>query len=456
MRLHAFNSETGSWQRRTSRRGGMSVWMILAMGVLLAALALAVDGAYLWMAKAEMRNAADSIALATAQALLRDEVLSNRPEAMWKTAQLAYQEAVRYGQANPVLGQPLELVFDAGDPESGDVIFGYRESPHDRSFQAAVDLGDVNINAVRVIARRTRQRGNPAGMFFGRVLGLPVADVVASATAYLDRDVIGFRPVGNRSIPLAPIALLSDPTQGKSLAWETQTLGPLQEGASDAADRFTFDPVHRRFVELDAGPEPGDGIYEMEVRLPLGQPTEPGEGHEEEFNACFVVIGHDANSSESVWSTLVRQFKQGITAQDLAEMGGQIVLGEDNRVVLAGMPFGPLTEEIAGDSLFQVLDGLRQSGEPRIWPLYSTVARNRDGATGWQVTIQGFVAARVVQVEKTPEAGSGGAAQPMLSFVLQPCQMAVNAAVTDSDRRYANPAFSIYNRYIAKVRLVNE
>lgn len=455
----------------TRRHGGMSVWVVLAMGVLLALLALAVDGAYLWMAKVEMRNAADAIALATAQALLRDEVLTNRPEAMWQTTQEAYKEAVRYGQVNPVLGRPLELVFDPGDSESSDVVFGYRENAEDRNFQAAVDLGDVNINAVRVIARRTRQRGNPAGMFFGRLLGLPVADVVASATAYLDRDVIGFRPVGQRPIPLAPLALLSDPNLSKPMAWETQTLAPIYDGPPDAADRFRFDPVRRRFLEVDAeadptahayGSVPGDGIYEMDVRFPVGESLAKTDSADEETNACLVLLRPTDEASGPPGVTVARHFRQGVTSHDLKEMGGQLVLGEDNRLVLAGMP--SITDE-AVDSLYQALEALRDSAEPRIWPLYSAILQDQESATGWRVTIQGFVAARVVRVVLSDGMGSdvpslsgehGVSARRELRLVLQPCQLAVNAAVTDSARRYANPGVSIHNRYIAKVRLVNE
>lgn len=453
------------------RCGGMSVWMVLALGVLLALLALAVDGAYLWMAKVEMRNAADAVALATAQALLRDEVLSNRPEAMWQTTQQAYKEAGRYGQVNPVLGRPLELIFDPGDPESSDVVFGYRENAEDRNFQSAVDLGDVNINAVRVIARRTRQRGNPAGMFFGRLLGLPMADVVASATAYLDRDVIGFRPVGQRPIPLAPLALLSDPSLSKPMAWETQTLGPLYDGPPDAADRFSFDPVKRRFVEVDAeadptaqafGSVPGDGIYEMEVRFPVGEAQAKTDPADEEINACLVVLRPTDESNDPLGVTVARHFRQGVTSHDLKEIGGQLILGEDNRVILAGMPS---IDDEAVDSLYQALVALRDSAEPRIWPLYSAILPDQESATGWRVTIQGFVAARVVRValsdatesELPSSAGEHGvSARRQLRLVLQPCQLAVNAAVTDSARRYANPSVSIHNRYIAKVRLVNE
>jgi hypothetical protein len=74
------------------------------------------------------------------------------------------------------------------------------------------------INAVRIHIRRTRARGNPGFLHGAPLLGRRPTDLEAVATAMLDRDVIGFRPTRDGVVPLAPIALFSDPTGGTRTA----------------------------------------------------------------------------------------------------------------------------------------------------------------------------------------------------------------------------------------------
>jgi hypothetical protein len=434
----------------------MSVWTVLAMGALLAALALAVDGAHLWMARGELRNASDAMALAAAHALLDDRLLSNQPGVMRLVLARAYQEAQSYGQANPVLGRPQELLFDPADPDNSDLIFGYRPDPNSRTFLPAADLDEPNINCVRVVARRTRQRGNPAGMFFGRLLNLPVADVVASTTVFLDRNIVGFKPPSDRPIPLVPIALLSDPSFQDSRSWESQTLAATLFDSADAADQFRYDPVARRFLDSDASDEAGDGIFEMEVVLPLAD-AKPGEPSPSEgANACFVGFGGFEPGDPGTWQALARQVRHGVTGRDLTRLGGQLLLGQDNLVILPGTSLPPAAGSTELQLVQKALEGLQATAEPRIWLLYRTKEGAGEGAAGERVAVWGFVAARLVQIEVVSGGQETGPGPTTLRLALQPCQMAVSAAIT-ADTRTENPgSATMQNRYLAKVRLVND
>jgi hypothetical protein len=451
-RNHGFHS---AHRRIPSRRGGMSTWLILGLTLLLALLALAIDGANLWQARVELRNSSDAMVLATAQALLDDEILTNKPNVMRQAVERSYAEAVAYGQANPVLGRPQELIFTPDDPEQSDLVFGYKEDPAVRGFTPAYDLDDQHINTVRVIARRTRERGNPAGMYFGRFLSLPFADVVASATAYLDRDVIGFRPIGSVPVPLAPLALLTDPTMTDSEAWETQTIKPTLSPTPSGTDDFVFDRANKRFLEVGVNAEHGDGLYEMNVYIPLeGQPN--FEQDRDDANGCFLFDGELGPNGETNWQPIARQFRTGVTRDDLVKLDGQIVLGSDNRLILPGLPSAPSLQSQDLNVLLDGLEALEASGDPRVWPIYSLVEQDPNSPMRWRTTVQGFVAARLARVEVIQVGEAGAQQRQMLRLTLQPCMMAVHSAVTDFSRRHANPEFDIYNRYISKVRLVNE
>src|SRR5439155_383272 len=64
------------------------------------------------------------------------------------------------------------------------------------------------INAVRIVARRSRGRGNAVPLPWGPLAGAASADVSVAATAYLDRAIVGLaaRPGRLRSLarPRAP------------------------------------------------------------------------------------------------------------------------------------------------------------------------------------------------------------------------------------------------------------
>ena len=370
----------------------MTPFVLLALTVLLAALALAVDLALLGEARVEMQNSADAAALAAVGSLVNDQAPGGDPAVLAPLLGQARASAVQYGQNNPVLGQPLALDPNPENLPDGDVVLGSVDTPQSRVFNPAADTGNPTntslslVNAVRVMGRRTRARGDPVGLSLGGFLAFPYADVRAVATAMLDRDVIGFRPVFNQPLPLAPIALLSDPTATDPSSWEFQVTAP-------------------------GGPHPMDAV--------LGT------------NALLLFIGVTDVTAASA------QLAGGVTAAQLQDFGGQFVLGDQN---LLPVPAAPA---LAPSDLAVVqagLEQLQQSGALRIWPLFPAADAGND-----PLPVSGFVAARVAQVES--------AADGSVHVTLQPGMLATPTAVTDASRRGVG-GVNITNPYIVKVRLV--
>jgi Flp pilus assembly protein TadG len=158
---------------RQRRRGILVVIAALVIVLLISGAALAIDLAYVRLARAELRNAADSAALAAAGTLRDTHSLTQ-----------ARSTAVQYGQFNRAAGMPVQI-----DPDA-DVIFGQRVyNPGTQTWTFVA--GQQPYDSVRVLARRTTgSLGGPVGLFFGRALGKDSLEAAGSAIAtYLPRDI---------------------------------------------------------------------------------------------------------------------------------------------------------------------------------------------------------------------------------------------------------------------------
>ncbi len=410
-------------QARRSRRGAVIVWLVFALAVLLAALAVAVNQARLWTARAELQVAADAAALAGAGTLVDDALIRGDPGLLPGLLQNAADAAAGYARANPVLGRPFVLLPNPTNLPDGDILFGTVDTPRSRHLTPAVDVQDPDngglalVNTVRVAARLTRTRGTAPGLPFAQFMGLGSADVQAEAAATLDRDVIGFQPSGAQPLLLAPLALLADPAAQDARSWQYQV------EAGNGPDDVRFDPVGQTFV---AG---ADGIHEMDAVLAL----DPGQAGA--ANVSLLLIGV-ANASDAA-----RQLLAGMTADQIASLGGPFVLAAaDNRLTVPGTVLGPAVGSNDLGALEQALTQLQQEAAPRIWPLSSGLD------AGGRPVLCGFVAARVVAV--TPAA----AGQP-LRFTLQATVISSARAVTNAAQRGAG-GIALVNPYICKVRLV--
>ncbi len=379
------------------RCGTITPFFLIALVVLMAALAVAIDYSFLSETRVEMQNATDAAALAGADIFVDDSTLFNSPVAAQNLIALSRQEALTYGQLNRVAGQPLLLSHNRNNFADGDIIFGYIDDPATKVFIQAQNLNDptntflTSINAVRIIGRRTKARGNPAGTLASRAFGLSFVDMTATSTALLDHNVIGFRPNTSQPLPLAPLAILSDPANAQS--WEynvTQGNGPLTS----------------------------NGLHGINVQL-----TSPGSGTP---NGYTLTIGTTAIGT---------QLQTGVTAADLQNFGGSFVLDATNHLPVPVLGLSDFT------AVGAALTVLQASAAPRIFPLYASY-----DPVGNEVILSGFVAARVVSVQPM----NGG-----LTVTLQPTVLSVAAAVTEASRRGVG-GVAITNPYIVKVRVLVE
>lgn len=398
--------------RSRRRPAAVSVWLLVVLLTLLAAMAVGVNAAWLGTAYEELRGSADAAALAAAGELVSDEWLRSPRTGVAALPTAAAARAVEYAAANPVLGRPLVLQTD---PLLGaDIAFGAVDpaasllTPIDPADPASWSLD--TLSAVAVTARRVRSRGTAVPLLLGALVLRPTQDVQAVTVARLDRDVYGFRPGVTAPAPLVPIGVKSDLSAGAG-SWEHEVrdrLGP---------DDWTVDPATGA---VSAG---GDGIPEIDVELQLAPGGDPALS-----TAYLLTVGA---------GTTTTQITAGVTRDDLAATGGMITLDASNRLQLPGTAVGPADGPGALAAIRGRLEQLL-GGRPRVWPL----VREFDAMTETAV-VTGFIAARVVRVE-VPAGGP-------LRVRLQPAQLAVPQALTDPAHR--SPASFIPSPYLARLRL---
>jgi len=418
----------GPRSARPPRRGNVALVFLVLLPALVLVVVLVLHTTQLEQARGEIQQAADAAALAAALALVDDASLRGDARALLSVFQRAQDEAVRYAGGNRVLGTASRLLLTADNDPEGDVVFGIADGPNQPLFP--VDLNDPEllplVNAVRVRVVRSRERGQHLPLIGGAMLNGRTSDMTRSATALLDRGVIGFRQVVAKPIPLVPIALLSDPSSDDS--WEGQVEGKGKE----RQDKFRYEAEPYRALS-----DRGDGLAEMTVHL-LGQRGKGGKGGKDgpSTNGLLLHLG-SGHPTE-----LARQVRDGVVEDDLRALGGELVLGPGNRLPIPGSPDGPGENTLGFAELLLALKDLQNSGEVRAWPLFDPLTDE----SGTPV-VSGFVAARVMAVSPG-QSGLG------LKVILQPASLQSSCVVTapfgqndDRDRPL--------NRYLSKVRLAN-
>lgn len=406
---------------RHARRATVAPLLLFSLTVLLAAFAFAVNKSWLWSVREELKTAADSAALAGAFGLVSDDFLRADQSLYPSLLQRASDQARAAAYGNAARGHAVTLLDNPDNLAAGDIVFGVRTLPLADDFtlisgRTAPHPDQASVNTVVISSRLTRKRGNAPGLVFGPFLGLTAADAQASSATTLDRGVRGFRPRYG-SVALAPIALRSDPSAQSLTSWEYHV--------ANGSDLFRFDPATNQFVNDPSG----DRIREF----PVSYATESNQLAD--ANAALI------NLSTPDLAVAAQQLIQGISAADLTDSGGQLVLPDSGTLAIAGRQVGPTATsgEIAG--IAQSLQSLRASGAVRIWPLYTSFD---DGASAAQVS--GFVAARVVELTPPQD-------QMPLRFTLQATVLSCPQAVTDTELR--GPAATMnQNPYIVKLRRI--
>lgn len=356
-----------------AREGMAAPWFLMVAPVLVLLAVMAVQVANLRHRQLELHTAVEAAALAGANALLDDSLLGDQPDGTTIEGR-SRAAAVRYAAFNLVAGKPLDLEANVENFVDGELVLGTLDNPFSRAFDAS-GSGRLDRNTVRVALRRH--------------------GAAASATAFVDRDVIGFkiqgltslpRPAGGQPLPSVPVFPLAIP--------------------ADDWDRATG---------------------ELEVTFGAG-----GNGR---------AVGVGVSDAASV----TRQAGTGLTYLDLAgpNFAGALLLDDGLRATppeqknYRRLPHVQLPAD-GIDQLAAVLG--RQTGRPRVWMLYSRGAEHREN----EVEIIGFAAGRVLRV-----ATDSG----VPTVVVRPCAFATATAVTDYTRRDWGPR-NLASRTVAKVRLV--
>lgn len=162
-----------------SQRGASIVLMAVALSMILAFAALAVDGGNLYVARNELHNAADAGALAGANVLYTDDGSSVNAGAN------AIAQAT--AESNSSQGTAVEVV----SAKRGHWSFATRTFTPNESllpvdlFSSTTEELDANvdfINAVEVVSQR---QATPVQAFFGRIFGFNDYVVSARAVAYI-------------------------------------------------------------------------------------------------------------------------------------------------------------------------------------------------------------------------------------------------------------------------------
>lgn len=417
MRCNWRNERTHSFPIKRKRAGAVWPLFLAILTLLLAGLALAVDAALLWQARQELQVATDASSLAAVQQFTDDRLLLHRPGDKYKTVTGAMQAARDYAALHHVLGQPLVLFPD--DNATPDVVFGFFDPVHQLLQPAAQSEWDSPfLNVAEVTGRRTRARGTAVGLFFARLFHLPASDLTASSTAILDHQIAGFRPWGTVTVPMMPLALLSDPTGMDEESWEAQIDKPLAQGGG-GRDWYAFDKAAKQWLSNSKG----DGLPEFVLKLPIGASGETaGNGK----------ILHFAKTDDQSW---LRQASLGISSEDLSAWDGQLTLGQGGLCPVAG---GQLPAGKALEQLFETLTTLHQTGEARIWPLYLPMPSLE--RINPSVMLRGFIAARIADVQVSEGNDS------CLVIILQPTILITSTALNNSAAEN--------NPFIAKARLL--
>lgn len=367
-------SRTNVGRSRPARRGLITGVLLLFMVVLIAVIGLALELGLVYHAQIQLQNAADAAALAGAAQLLDDSVL--RPGAtldMTEEVQAAQLAAISFAHSNIAASQEVTLAPNIENEAEGDICAGWLLSPGTYQSEFLPWNGVGPCNTLRVRAHRTSQRSNPVPLRIAPLVGIATADVIAEAQATVDQRVYGFRPIGNATAPVVPLAALHE---GSEEAWLEQSQRPATEGDND---RFTVN------YRTDAVVKGADGIPEIELRIATSQTsgvTTRGEGDDDtsQRNLGLLWLGGPVVGR----ATLDRQLLTGLTLDDLAAWGGELSLEANGTRLVPGR----------ADADRGLVDTFRKMiGANRVWPLYSIFTEG-DEESGYVLT--GFAAGRIV------------------------------------------------------------
>lgn len=335
------------------KRGAIVPLSGVLMVVLVTAAVFAAEIGRMGIIQAELQRTADAGALAACWELAKqfqDDV------EIEDAAEAARSSAQDFVAQNIVRGVEPELDPNAENEAAGDIVFGHFTGFGDPSSNMTPQI-DANMNSVRVRVHKDTIRNGDTSLGLARFFGVNSFGTSATATAAWVREIRGFETPADpdETLGLLPFAV-------KLTSWNSLIAG-------NGVDNWSWNP------ETKTVTSGSDGVLELNI-YPIN--ATPG-------NFGTVDVGSPQNSTDD----LKRQINHGVSAEDLAYMGGKIELGEDGTLLLNGDT--GISASI-GNELVNII------GKPRIIMLYTTVSGNGNNA---YFTIVRFVGIRIVEVKLT-------------------------------------------------------
>jgi hypothetical protein len=391
----------------TNRRGSIVPLVAVALAVVMAGIAVALDRAWIDIAQVELTTATDAAALAAARELACDDLLIPGSDVAVRVA-AARAAAIEVASLNTVVRQPVIL-------QTSDVTFG--QMVYDASTDTNLFLQTELVpQTVVVTGIRERSRSNPIALVLQGLAGQSTADLARLAVATIDNRVVGVRPSTGLVVPGMPLAILgSDSTGVRQDTWQTQI------GASRGTDTYGYD---RTTGNVTATP---DGIPEILLTGSASAATGTTT------NMCLVDFSGSYDATR-----VATMIAQGWTKRDLAAL--------PSGLNLASLPISVVATSAIGGPEATALP--QMIGQCRICLVYSPIAGSKAFTGTGNVAITGLIAGRIMSYVQSP-----GQAP---TIVFQPGVIVTRAAETVAETlTLAEAAQStlIGNPYIFKMTL---
>ncbi|MCB9951163.1 MAG: hypothetical protein H6824_09295 [Planctomycetaceae bacterium] len=205
---------------RHTRRGSLVPAVAIAIIVVGTCLALVLDSLWLETASLELQHGCDAAALAAANEMVCDELLTPSANSEAIAARVR-QQAANIAGHNTATGKPIII-----NPTPGtDVAIG-RVVVTDKGGEPVFLETDSAPSSVVVLAHCDRRHGNPISLFFPHLTGHDTANIVARSEATVNNRVVGIRPLDDAPAPAMPLGILeihSDPRRTDT--WAVQIDG---------------------------------------------------------------------------------------------------------------------------------------------------------------------------------------------------------------------------------------
>ena len=335
------------------RTGGIVPLSALFMTATVAAVVFAVEIGRMGIIQSELQRAADAGALAASWDLASQFNLGKTSTQAISYSRTSAQTMV--GQ-NVVRGVTPILDSNTTNATTGDIVFG-KFSGFGNTSATVTPAMTSETNSVTVCVHKDAVRNGASSLGLAKLLGVATFGSKASATAAWMREIRGFKsPTGSETLGILPFAV-------KKTEWDAYIAG-------SGTDVWKWNPTTKT---VTAGT---DGIKELNI-YPANTAAAGNFG--------TVDVGNPNNSTND----LKRQIAQGVSAADLAFLGGKLELGANGTLILNGDT--GISASIAAE-LTPII------GKPRVIFIYTTVSGNGNNAN---FTIVKFVGIRMVEVKLT-------------------------------------------------------